>query len=120
MKSNILNSFKSCALSAEEIHEASERLSLLGRKVGPYSEAELKARGRGRIKMLHAAIMGKSCYTCRFHLVDNTGSKLGCTFNGLCHTPEGEKLKYRTSDKFLLDVYGPSGDIMENLNLHLL
>ena len=63
MKSNILNSFKSCGLSAEEIYEASERISLLGRKVGPYSEAELKARGRDRIKMLHAAIMEKSCYT---------------------------------------------------------
>ena len=60
MKSNILNSFKSCGLSAEEMYEASERISLLGREVGPYSEAELKARGRGRIKMLLAAIMKKS------------------------------------------------------------
>lgn len=66
------------------------------------------------------SFMENSCYNCRFHFVDNTGSKLGCTFAGLCHTPEGEKLKYMTSDEFLLDVYGPSGDIMENLNLHLL
>ena len=62
--------------------------------------------------------MENSCYNCRYHFVE--GEKLGCTFPGICYTPDGDKLGYRTSDEFLSDVYGPSGDIMENLNLHLL
>ena len=55
-----------------------------------------------------------------FRAEDENVPAFFCTFPGLCHTPEGEKLGYRTSDEFLSDVYGPSGDIMENLNLHLL
>lgn len=35
---------------------------------------------------------GITCYNCRFHFVEN--NKLGCTFPGICHTPDGRKLAY--------------------------
>ena len=36
--------------------------------------------------------MENSCYNCRFHFVKS--KKLGCTFPGICHTPDGRKLAY--------------------------
>lgn len=36
--------------------------------------------------------METSCYNCRFHFVE--GKKLGCTFPGICHTPDGRELAY--------------------------
>ena len=36
--------------------------------------------------------MENSCYNCRFHFVES--KKLGCTFPGICHTPDGRKLAY--------------------------
>lgn len=52
MNSDMINAFKSCGLSAAEFYDAFERLRLIGIKVGPYSEAELKARKENRIRIL--------------------------------------------------------------------
>ena len=119
MNSDLNILLKSCGLSAADMYEAADRLRILGRKVGPYRKAELKAREKGLIA-LHKAFSEKSCYTCRFHFVNEHDSKLGCTFDGLCHTSKGDKLAWEPIEGSIQDLCGPKGDIRENLNLQLL
>ena len=38
-------------------------------------------------------MLDKSCYTCHYHSI--VEGKLACTYNGICHTPQGEKTAYR-------------------------
>lgn len=35
----------------------------------------------------------KSCYTCHYHSI--VDGKWACTYNGICHSPQGKKTAYR-------------------------
>ena len=35
----------------------------------------------------------KSCYTCHYNSI--VDSKLACTYPGICHSPQGEKMAYQ-------------------------
>lgn len=50
----------------------------------------------------------KSCYTCHYHSI--VDGKLACTYNGICHSPQGEKTAYQAigtmSDKLKAAISG--------------